>query len=48
MKIAASTIRTVSKYGGFDRFLIKSAESKLSNEALKIKRKISKKLSPKK
>ena len=24
MKIAASTIRTVSKYGGFDRFLIKS------------------------
>ena len=39
MKIAASTIRTVSKYGGFDHFLIKSAESKLSNEALKIKRK---------
>ena len=40
MKIAASTMRTVIKNGGFDRFIIKSDNSKLSENALKIKRKI--------
>ena len=28
MKIAASTIRTVSKHGGLDAFIMKTAESK--------------------
>ena len=40
MKIAASTMRTVIKNGGFDRFIIKADNSKLSENALKIKRKI--------
>ncbi len=48
MKIAASTMRTVIKNGGFDRFIIKSDNSKLSENALKIKRKILRKLAPKK
>jgi|TARA_B000000565_G_C23693215_1_gene342770 large subunit ribosomal protein L28 len=46
VKIASSTMRTVNKYGGFDRFLLDSDNSKLSAEAIKIKNKISKKLSP--
>jgi len=48
MKIAASTMRTVIKNGGFDSFIIKSDNSKLSENALKIKRKILRKLAPKK
>ena len=48
MKIAISTMRTISKNGGFDRFIIKTDDSKLSHNALKIKKKILKKLSPKK
>ena len=48
MKIAASTIWTVSKHGGLDAFIMKTAESKLSAQALKIKRKMLKKLAPKK
>jgi len=33
MKIAASTMRNVIKNGGFDRFIIKSDNSKLSENA---------------
>jgi large subunit ribosomal protein L28 len=46
LKIAASTMRTISKNGGFDKFIIKSNDTKLSETALKIKRKIKKILSP--
>ena len=48
VKIAASTMRTLNKLGGFERFLLSSDNSKLSNEAIKIKNKLSKKLSPNK
>ena len=48
LKIAASTMRTISKNGGFDKFIIKSSDTSLSETALKIKRKIKKVLSPKK
>ena len=40
LKIAVSTIRTVEKKGGLDEFLIKSPNSKLPLEALKIKKRI--------
>ena len=46
VKIAASTMRTLNKVGGLDRFLLNSDSSKLSNDALKLKTKISKKLRP--
>ena len=45
-RIAASTMRTISKNGGFDKFIIKSSDTKLSETGLKIKRKIKKVLSP--
>lgn len=44
--IAASTMRTVNKYGSLDRFLLDSDDSKLSSQAIKLKNKISKKLRP--
>ena len=46
LKIAAITMRTISKNGGFDKFIIKSSDAKLSETGLKIKRKIKKVLSP--
>jgi large subunit ribosomal protein L28 len=46
MKIAASTMRTIDKYGGFDQFVVKTQDTKLSENALKIKRRLLKKLSP--
>ena len=46
VKIAASTMRTLNKVGGLDRFLLNSDSSKLSHDALKLKTKISKKLRP--
>ena len=46
LKIASSTMRTISKNGGFDKFIIKSSDTKLSETGLKIKRKIKKVLSP--
>lgn len=48
LRIAASTMRTISKHGGFDKFIITSSDTKLSEIALKIKRKIQKTLSPSK
>jgi len=41
-------MRTLNKLGGLERFLLASDNSKLSNEAIKIKNKLSKKLSPNK
>ena len=40
LKVAVSTIRTVEKKGGLDEFLINTSNSKLSQEALKLKKQI--------
>ena len=40
LRVAASTIRTVEKKGGLDEFLIKTSNSKLPDEAKKIKKQI--------
>lgn len=41
-KISASTLRTVDHLGGLDAFLTKADDSKLSANALKVKRKLAK------
>tara|TARA_B100001175_G_C19101284_1_gene445279 strand:- start:51 stop:329 length:279 start_codon:yes stop_codon:yes gene_type:complete len=38
LKVATSTIRTVEKKGGLDEFLINTSNTKLSPEALKLKK----------
>ena len=38
LKVAASTIRTVEKKGGLDAFLVKTSNTKLPSEALKLKK----------
>tara|TARA_Y100000590_G_scaffold288253_1_gene324581 strand:- start:29 stop:307 length:279 start_codon:yes stop_codon:yes gene_type:complete len=38
LKVATSTIRTVEKKGGLDEFLLKTPNSKLPKEAVKIKK----------
>ncbi len=43
-KVAASTLRTVEKSGGIDKFLINSNSNNLSNIAKKYKKNILKKL----
>ena len=40
LKVAASTIRTVEKKGGLDEYLLKTSNTKLPMEALKIKKQI--------
>ena len=40
LKVATSTIRTVEKNGGIDNFLLKTSNSKLPPQALKIKKRI--------
>ena len=40
LRVAASTIRTVEKKGGFDEFLLNTSNTKLSTEALKLKKQI--------
>ena len=40
LKVAASTIRTVEKKGGFDEFLINTPNSKLPTKAKKLKKAI--------
>ena len=39
-KVAARTIRTVEKNGGFDHFLLSTPSIKLSSKALKLKKRI--------
>ena len=41
-RIAISTLRTVEKNGGIDRFLLNSFDKNLSNDAKKYKKNISK------
>lgn len=38
LKVAASTIRTVEKKGGLDEFLLKTSNTKLPAQAIKIKK----------
>ena len=40
LKVAASAIRTVEKKGGLDEYLLKTSNTKLPMEALKIKKQI--------
>ena len=40
LKVAASSIRTVEKKGGLDEYLLKTSNTKLPMEALKIKKQI--------
>ena len=42
LRIATSTLRTVEKAGGIDKFLTKAKDGKLSQEARKYKKSISK------
>jgi large subunit ribosomal protein L28 len=44
MKVAASTLRTINKYGDIDNFLVNYRHSKLSETAISIKKKVKKKL----
>lgn len=45
LKVATSTIRTVEKKGGLDEFLLKTSNTKLPSEALKIKKLLISKIS---
>ena len=40
LKVAASSIRTVEKKGGLDEYLLKTPNTKLPTEALKLKKQI--------
>ena len=40
LKVAASAIRTVEKKGGLDEYLLKTSNTKLPMEALKLKKQI--------
>jgi len=40
LKVATSTIRTVEKKGGLDQYLMKTPNTKLPSDALKLKKRI--------
>ena len=42
LKLSASTIRTVEHNGGLDSYLLNTSSRKLTDEAVKLKRKIAK------
>ncbi|HEC90035.1 MAG TPA: 50S ribosomal protein L28 [Alphaproteobacteria bacterium] len=42
LRLAASTLRTIENKGGLDAFLMDSSDSKLTAEAVKIKKQIKK------
>lgn len=44
VRVAASTIRTVEHKGGIDNFLLQSPARKLTDDALRLKRKLRKRL----
>jgi large subunit ribosomal protein L28 len=44
LNIATNTIRSIDKNGGLDNFLLKTSNTKLGDEALKVKKKIKKAL----
>ena len=45
LRISTRALRTVAKKGGLDRFLLDTADQKLPEEALRLKRQIKKRLS---
>jgi large subunit ribosomal protein L28 len=47
LNVAARTLRTVQKKGGLDAFLLDTADAKLPETALKLKRKVKRKLNRK-
>lgn len=44
LKVSTRALRTVAKKGGLDRFLLDTADQKLPDEALRLKRKLKKQL----
>ncbi len=44
LKVAASTVRTINKFGGIDGFLVNYRHNKLSDAAKKLRTKLNKKL----
>lgn len=44
LKVAASTLRTINKYGSIDNFLVNCRYAKLSDQGKKLRTKIKKKL----
>lgn len=42
LKVAISTLRTVDHNGGLDNFLLKTSDTKLTDEARKLKRQVKK------
>ena len=47
MRIASSTLRTIDKHGGLDKYLNKTSSRSLTDKALKIKKQIEKNVSQK-
>lgn len=47
LKVAANVLRTVNKYGSFDNFIINFRANKLTDKALKLRRKVAKALTTK-
>ncbi len=48
LKVATSAIKSLEHMGGFDKFVLNLDEAKMSDRALSVKRKIARKLKPKK
>ena len=44
LKVTAATLRTVEHNGGLDKFLLKRSDTKLTDEARRLKRQVKKKL----
>ena len=44
LKVAASTLRSIDKYGGIDLFLMSRSKTQLSPQALKLRNKLEKKI----
>ena len=44
LRIAANTLRTIDKKGGIDKFLLNTANKNLTEEAIKLKNKLKKKM----
>ena len=47
-KVSTSTLRTIERIGGFDRYILKQNDSCLSKRALTVKNKVARKLRSKK
>ena len=47
MRIASSTLRTIDKHGGLDKYLNQTSARSLTDKALKIKKQIEKNVSQK-